>query len=291
MGTRIEAIATVNGGLRRRHSALRLADAAARSCLAEAHVRPGAVDILVNAGIYRDRNLGEPALAALIQEDIGANPGDPPIGGHGTFSFDVANGGCGVLTALQLVDGLLEVGTAAQALIVASDAHPGRGTTADFPFGATGAAALCSWDRHVEGFGGFRWKTFPDFEDQYVADVHFDGSRNVLEIREKAEFRAQAAGAAANIAQALLEEQHMAIGDVDKVVATPLSPDFVDRLAVALMIPPERIVRPLRNRAHTAAPLFALDSVLRDASARDVHTVLLVAAGAGVTVGSAIYRR
>ena len=35
------------------------------------------VDLLINAGIYRDRNLGEPAFAAMIQEDIGANPEDP----------------------------------------------------------------------------------------------------------------------------------------------------------------------------------------------------------------------
>jgi hypothetical protein len=48
--------------------------------------------------IYRDRNLGEPALAALIQDDISANPEDPHKNAHGTFSFDVANGTCGVLT-------------------------------------------------------------------------------------------------------------------------------------------------------------------------------------------------
>ena len=35
------------------------------------------MDLLINAGIYRDRNLGEPALAAMIQQDIGAHPEDP----------------------------------------------------------------------------------------------------------------------------------------------------------------------------------------------------------------------
>jgi 3-oxoacyl-[acyl-carrier-protein] synthase III len=62
---------------------------------------PDEFDLLVNAGMYRDRNLGEPALAALIQDDIGANTEDPHAEAHGTFSFDVANGACGVLTALQ----------------------------------------------------------------------------------------------------------------------------------------------------------------------------------------------
>ena len=64
--------------------------------------RQADVDMLINAGIYREDNMGEPALAALIQEDIGANRGQPPIGGHGTFSFDLMNGTCGVISAIQL---------------------------------------------------------------------------------------------------------------------------------------------------------------------------------------------
>jgi len=68
---------------------------------------PSDLDLLINAGIYCDRNLGEPALAAIIQDDIGANPEDPHSHAHGTFSFDIANGVCGVLTALQIADGLL----------------------------------------------------------------------------------------------------------------------------------------------------------------------------------------
>ena len=161
MGTRIDSIAVVSGGLRRRHSARRLADAAARACLTDANVAASDVDLLVNAGMYRDGNLGEPALAALIQEDIDANPGDPPVGGPGTFSFDVANGSCGVLTGLQLVDGLLATGTARRALVVASDANPGRGMTRTFPFDAAGGAAMCDWDDATQGFTGFRWAVHP----------------------------------------------------------------------------------------------------------------------------------
>src|SRR6476620_11719056 len=107
MGTVIERVQLAEGHWRDRHSALRLAVRAARDCLRDAGRRPHDIDLLINAGIYRDRNLGEPALAAMIQEDIGANPEDPHAGSHGTFSFDVMNGSCSVLTALQVVDGFL----------------------------------------------------------------------------------------------------------------------------------------------------------------------------------------
>src|SRR6476646_4144712 len=92
MGTLIDQVALAQGGWRNRHSALHLAVTTAKDCLRRAGLSPHDIDLLVNAGIYRDRNLGEPALAAMIQEDIGANPEDPHAGSHGTFSFDVMNG-------------------------------------------------------------------------------------------------------------------------------------------------------------------------------------------------------
>jgi 3-oxoacyl-[acyl-carrier-protein] synthase-3 len=291
MGTRIESTAVVTGGLRRRHSARRLADTAARACLANARVSPSSVDILVNAGIYRDENLGEPALAALIQEDIGANPGDPPVGGHGTFSFDVANGSCGVLTALQIIDGLLAARTADRGLIVASDADPGRRIASEFPFGPTGAAALCTWDDTVEGFTGFRWASFPEFEDLFVAEVRFEDARNVLEIEQAPEFDACAATAATAVVRELLADHDLEISAIDRVIASPPSECYLDALSSALLIPREKFVSTGPSDAHTAALLFGIDVLAQDQYERTAQTILFVATGAGITVGAAIYRR
>ena len=136
MGTVIDRVDVAHARWRDRHSALHLAVTAATDCLRRAGCDAHELDLVVNAGIYRDRNLGEPALAALIQDDIGANPEDPHTGGHGTFSFDIANGACGVLTALQIVDGFLRTHSIQRALVVASDADPGHGMSEHFPFSA-----------------------------------------------------------------------------------------------------------------------------------------------------------
>jgi 3-oxoacyl-[acyl-carrier-protein] synthase III len=127
VGTVIDRVTLARGGWRNRHSALHLAVSTAKDCLQQAGRDPHDVDLLVNAGIYRDSNIAEPALAAMIQQDIGANPEDPHADTHGTFSFDISNGTCGVLTALQIVDGFLKSHAIDCALIVASDADPGRG--------------------------------------------------------------------------------------------------------------------------------------------------------------------
>lgn len=72
----LESVAVVEGG-RWRRGARRLAVAAARRALRRAGLTPADVDLLVNAGLYHERLLGEPALAALVQDDLGANPDDP----------------------------------------------------------------------------------------------------------------------------------------------------------------------------------------------------------------------
>ena len=76
MGTIIEATATATATTVR-PGALKLADAAARSCLERANRTADEVDLLINAGVYDDKSISEPAIASLIQEDIGANPGQP----------------------------------------------------------------------------------------------------------------------------------------------------------------------------------------------------------------------
>ena len=102
MGTIIEASATATAHQRPfAPGALKLADAAARSCLERAGRTAEELDLLINAGVYHDKILSEPAFASLIQEDIGANPDQPAGAGHGTFSFDVSNGACGLLTGIH----------------------------------------------------------------------------------------------------------------------------------------------------------------------------------------------
>ena len=96
--------------------ALELADDAARTCLDRADRTAEELDLLINAGVYHDRILSEPAFASLIQEDIGANLAQrAPGAGHGTFSFDVYNGACGLLTGIHLVDGMLASGPSSSA--------------------------------------------------------------------------------------------------------------------------------------------------------------------------------
>lgn len=289
MGTVIERLDVTRAGWRNRHSALHLAVAAGKACLQRAGREPDDVDLLINTGIYRDKNLAEPALAALIQEDIGANPEDPHEDAHGTFSFDIANGTCGILTALQIVDGFLRSRTINCALVVTSDADPGRGMSENFPFSPVGAALLCDWTEDDAGLGRVHWLTTLDDSETFRATVGLEDARNVLRFSESAEMDEQFADAAAQVAQRCLQEASLGLSDIDIIVASPVRHGYRAALADKLAIPVERITVADDESMHTASLVSALSSAAEELwpGAR----ILLVAAGAGVTAGAAVYRQ
>ncbi len=292
MGTVIDRVDVSRPKLRGRHSALHLAVTAAKGCLRQAGCEPHELDLVVNAGIYRDRNLGEPALAALIQDDIGANPEDPHADAHGTFSFDVANGACGVLTALQIVDGFLRTGSVARALVVTSDADPGHGMSEHFPFSPTGAALLCGWTNDDYGLSGVSWANAGDALDDletFAATVGFADGRNVLRFSRSADADHRFAAVAAEAARACLQQNGVALAEVDLVIAAPARQQYREALSKLLELPAEKVCVADDHRIHTAALAAAFEQHTEGLPAGS--QVLFVAAGAGVVAGAALYRQ
>lgn len=290
MPTIIEAATTVRGGWRSHRSGLRLADRAGRRSLERAGRRPGDVDLLVNAGLYHDRNLGEPALAPLIQQDMGVNPADPFPAGKGTFSFDVANGSCGVLTGLEIVDGFLRSGTISTALIVASDADPGHGLAPSFPFSPAGGAVVCRWSDDGSGLGPFAWCNHDDGGESFRSTVRFEHGRNVLAVQRSADYPDRLADAAADAAGRVMQVEGLPAGSVDLVLLAPGGPGVAERVAAKTGIPPARFVTAPPG-LHTVGLIAVVEEVrYRDRPGAAVLTTLLVAAGAGITAGAAVYR-
>jgi len=279
----------------RRPGARKAADQACRDAIERAGLQAADIDLLLNAGLYHDRVLSEPALAALIQEDVGINPEDPHPGAHGTFSFDVANGSCGVLSALQIADGFLRARTIDHALVVASDADPGRGLAPGFPFASRGAAVVCHWEDRDRGLLGFHWANEPPDTAQgggLRASVAFDGRRNVLVVEQDRDFTARAAALAVEVAQAVLDEHGLRPADVDLVVANPLTAAFRSGVATGLGVAQDRFtVVGGNDQVHTAALLVALAGAQDQSRLAEARTVLLLSAGAGITCGAALVLR
>jgi 3-oxoacyl-[acyl-carrier-protein] synthase-3 len=304
MGTRIEAACAQVGNGHRKMTARRLADAAARTCFTLAGCRPSDVDMLINVGVYREDNMGEPALAALIQEDIGANLGQPPTGGTGTFSFDLFNGSCGVITALQVESGLLRSGVIRRGTVVSSDVQPDLENPGTRFLRPAGGAILLRWDDSLAGFTDFHTETFPEYEDLFTSGLVWrerhgirvprQGSGdNRMVVTVKPGYHARLADCAEEATRRFLRRLGLGVEDIDLFVPAPSAPDFLDPLRARLGIPGDRVAYTPEDLegTHTTGPIAALQVAIKSGRLAEARTTLLLAAGAGITVALALYRQ
>ena len=287
MGTQLDFATVATGRWPTRRGGLRLGVQATRAALARSDRHPTEVDLLINAGLYHDRNLGEPALAPLIQEDAGINPSDPRAGSSGAFSFDIANGACGVLTALEIADGFLQAGTSRTAVVVAEDAPPGRHLAKAFPFKGAGGAIVCSWRRDGAGLGPVVWHRARDWGHTFEAQVSFDGGVNVLNIRQDPEYSRLAANAAVAAADGALER----VGDrdgVDLVVTGFSDPVIIRALIDKAGFHPGQLVTAGAG-LHTVGLIDGIARAIATGRMGPGSRSLLVAVGAGILAGAALY--
>jgi 3-oxoacyl-[acyl-carrier-protein] synthase III len=304
MGARIEAVSAVTSRGLRKPSARRLADAAARACLAHAGKEPGDIDMLINTGIYREDNMGEPALAALVQEDIGANRGQPPTGGHGTFSFDLLNGTCGVISAIQVQAGLLRSGIIRLGAIVTSDVQPDLKEPGSAPFRPAGGALLLGWDDGIAGFTDFHTETFPEYEDLFVSGLAWQRRRgpripgrgtgqSQMVIDEKPGYQARLVDCAEEATCRFLRRLGLDIGRVDLLVPAPSSPGFLDPLRKRLGVPGDRVAYVTEDLqgAYTTGPIAALQAGMKSGRLGEARNTVVLTVGAGITVALALYRQ
>jgi 3-oxoacyl-[acyl-carrier-protein] synthase-3 len=304
MGARIEAASALASHGMGKPTARRLADAAARACLERAGKQASDVDLLINTGVYREDGMGEPALAALVQEDIGANRGQPPVGRHGTFSFDIANGSCGVISAIQLQAGLLRSGVIKLGLIVASDVVPNSKESGFALVRPTGGAMLLRWDDSIAGFTDFHIETFPEYADLLISGLAWRERRglhgplaaagqNQLVIRDQPGYLARCADCAEEATLRFLDRLGMGIDDIDLLVPAPAAAEFLDQLRVRLGVPGDRVAFTGEDMAgaYSAGPVAAVEAAMKSGRLGEARNTLILAAGAGVTVALALYRQ
>ena len=140
-----------------RRGSLARAVEAGRRCLADAKRRPVEVGVLIHAGVTRDGHVCEPANAAYIQRRLGINV---EFQGARTLSFDLVNGGCGMLDAAHVLCVLLQAGTLRAGLVTASEGNVDWRAKGDRPCPDSGAAILLELSpRPATGFGSFAFRT------------------------------------------------------------------------------------------------------------------------------------
>ncbi|WP_067700816.1 hypothetical protein [Nocardia jejuensis] len=275
-------------------SSIEQAAAAALRAIDEAGTTPDRIDALINTGVYRDSNMVEPAMSALVQQRAGIGldyrSGDVPC-----LSFDLMNGASGVLNAVQVSQALLEAPTVHRVLVVSGDAHPSTSPEPQpgFPITPVGAALLLERIDGPLGFGALHLSATEERPEAvgYVRlpDMGVTGrsritvDRSVLDVRELLRHAVTAAGAALEVADVPPERTVLLCG-------RPTA-DFPKLLGEELRLPAEAVLADeVEGDAHTSA-LPAAYVAARDSGRLDgADLALFVAAGAGPSAAAIAYR-
>lgn len=275
---------------------------AAGDCLEQAGIGPEHVDMLINVGVYRDENIFEPAVSALVQKRIGMNLDyvrDPnPRAG---FSFDLMNGACGMLNAVQVAGAFFETGSAERILVVSSDGHPSGQDVTGFPFAALGGAMLL--ERTAErdtGFGPVATVTAKDPAPGvrgYLGTASAGAyGRDSITVERDADYIPRLVDLAADLVRGYLADERIDPARTLLVSSRP-SPGFAALVGDRTGFDPRAVVTAdhVDKDPHSSALTLAYHRATvgdreRAVARPDHDAVLFLAAGSGLTAACAVYR-
>lgn len=299
MGTRIKSAAVSLNGT---NSSMALSVQAIQKCIEKAGIDKNDIDLLINVGIYHDDNLMEPAMAPLIQQQLGINL-DPVKQGtmKFTFCFDLYNGACGFINALQVADATLKAGRAKHILIVSADTHPSMEPHDHFPFRPVGAAVLLTheadqdkgFDRfymntsenrlrgQVGGADMINWGQDGIIGKKFIEILTDDGYVNALH-----EFSVQSA-------EKYFDAYNINIDKINFMLTSQQEKGFAKRLHDGMGLNGITRLIDLHEQygdPHTSSLPLGLHQIMEEGALKENDTILLAAAGSGLTSAFAMYK-
>jgi 3-oxoacyl-[acyl-carrier-protein] synthase-3 len=283
-----------------REGSIALSARAARGSLRLARREATELEVLINTGIFRDKNISEPAIASFIQRSIGANPSCGQPGDPSTLSFDLANGCCGFLNGIEIVSGFIGSGRAGCGMVVTADVDPTPRASRGLPFAPTGAALVLAPGGPDRGFAEFHHESFPKHSHLLRSRILWIGdevsrlsrSKHAVVGDQDQGFLEACVDSASRAMEHHLEKLGMALADVDLVIPTQFPAGFPRALRERTGAG-ERVVdaTPEFGAAYTAGLPAALQAAVASGSWERAENALFVAVGAGIHVLLALYRR
>ncbi len=269
---------------------------AAKKCLDRSGIDPSEIGILIFCGIYRDENIGEPAIASFIQSKLSLNR--LSNGEKATFAFDILNSGCGVLTAMHVADSHIRSGLARYALIVASDSVPIRDHTEAFPFAPGGGAVLVEGTDKAGGLVDFRFDTYPTDGEVFRSFIEYqDGSRKgerkgqFLRFERDPRFLEGGIKGADRTVRELLKKNKLSVNDIAQVFSSQSPEGFPSGLSKALGMDGKVVdVTGKLGNLHTAGIIASMEKSFKEGKKLPAGNYLLVNIGSGISVSAALLK-
>jgi 3-oxoacyl-[acyl-carrier-protein] synthase III len=280
-------------------NSIKLSTRAACQCIDDSGIDPCDLGLLINTGIYRHKNMGEPAIAALIQKKIRANAAREAgsISPEKTFSFDLNNGGCGWLTGIQIIGEFMNSGQISYGMVVTGDSDPFHGLSESYFFKSAAAAIVLSRSEDTEGFALFRSYSYPDHTEEFISRTDNNNflmnqnMQNILYVRQKETYLDLCVECASESLLTFLDESGLKLNETDLIIPSQSPAGFISKMKNRIGMKDKfiEIRESGKKRLHTSGPAFALKKAWdNNRFKRSKHTIFLTV-GSGITVSVALY--
>ena len=275
MGSIIHKVHITRNQLRRGY--MHTGSSAINRCLRKAGMGLEDVGVLINAGVYPDKYIQEPAFAAMLL-------GKAQRGGHGKpeniFSFDLHEGGGGMIMAFRILNGFLESGKIENGMVVAGDA---------VNYSELAGAVLLTKGKPGIGFEQFSQDTYPEYSAEYSSYTnHLDGELKSF-INQSDKFLDHCIICIKESIAGFLEKEHLRMEDIHLVISSQ-SPVGITRRLDELY--PGDKVSGIDDgpEVYSAGLVYILDLAMNNQRFTHAGRILFVSVGAGITVSLALYR-
>jgi 3-oxoacyl-[acyl-carrier-protein] synthase-3 len=285
-------------------NSISLSSKAAKKCLGCAGIEPSEIGLLINTGVYRYRNIGEPSIASLVQKRVMGyhksriSRSDLPSRDNDTFSFDLSEGACGWLTGLQIIDGFIQAGDIRHGMAVTGDSDPFNGISVNYHFDTAAAAIILSGSEKPGGFSNFKAYYYPDFIEEFISATRFEkpvgkrGKRNILFVGQKKTYLENCIGSAVRSLKKYLNVTGLPMEEIDLVISSQCPAGLVTGLREQTGLGQKIIaIENARGRElHTAGLAFALKKSWDDGSFKSSENIIFLTVGSGISVSLALYQ-
>jgi 3-oxoacyl-[acyl-carrier-protein] synthase-3 len=286
------------------HSSIAHGVVAGRECLRLAGVFPQEIDILFNVGVYRDSNLVEPAIAALIQKELQINLDYIKYPTKkAAVSFDIMNGACGLLNAVQVADAFLATHHAQYILVVSSDAHPSNQSHEGFPYATLGTAMLLERSASKDlGFGNVQHRLSPGafVGLEGFSELYQSNSKNLVTVQEHPDYKEKLLEFLTDSIQEYLANEKIGLDDT-LLITSQVRPDFGSLVARKLGLEEKHVmqlseitsgvVSRITKDPHSSALALGYHQAIAQGIDQKYSKILFATAGAGLSSACVVYRR
>jgi amino acid adenylation domain-containing protein len=290
---RIAGIGTAPAGQSGPGRSVKLAVQAARACLDHSGLDPESLGLIIHAGVYRDEFVCEPAIAAMVAGELGANDDLQNPEGPKTFAFDVLNGAVGFLNACQVAVQMIGAGKTEHAMVVASEIENNT-TESGLPrygISETGSAVILDRDDGAAGFGRFVFHHHPEYGAALATYTRKHEGQTLLQIDRDASLTARYLDCIPPAVEELLKLEELDTSEIAVVFPPYLSPADGTELAERINIPRSRFVDLVSDTdPFSSCVPYGLEYALRHKLVQPGDIGLIISVGSGLQVACATYR-